>query len=57
MVLSITDLPNKVALDNYATALSQVASGQIDVMVTYADARRDYAEQWNTNLVERIYLG
>ena len=40
--LSITDLPNKVALDNYATSLSQLASGQIDVMVTYADARRDY---------------
>lgn len=46
--ISITDLPNKVALDNYATSLSQLASGQIDVMVTYADARRDYEEQWNT---------
>lgn len=46
--ISITDLPKKVALDNYATALSQLASGQIDVMVTYADARRDYEEQWNT---------
>ena len=47
--LSLTDLPNKVALDNYATSLSQLASGQIDVMVTYADARLDYAEQWNSN--------
>lgn len=46
--ISITDLPNKVALDNYATSLSQLASGQIDVMVTYADARRDYADQWNS---------
>jgi len=46
--ISLTDLPKKVALDNYATALSQLASGQVDVMVTYADARRDYAEQWNT---------
>lgn len=46
--ISITDLPKKVALDNYATSLSQLASGQIDVMVTYADARRDYADQWNT---------
>ena len=34
---------------NYATSLSQLASGQIDVMVTYADARLDYAEQWNSN--------
>ena len=42
------DRTKKVALDNYATSLSQLASGQIDIMVTYADARRDYAEQWNT---------
>lgn len=47
--ISITDLQNKVALDNYATSLSQLASGQIDVMVTYADARLDYAKQWNTD--------
>lgn len=47
--ISITDLPNKVALDNYATSLSQLASGQIDIMVTYADARRDYVEKWNTD--------
>lgn len=46
--LSITDLPNKVALDNYATSLTQLASGQIDVMVTYADARLDYADKWTT---------
>lgn len=46
--MSITDLPKKVALDNYATSLSQLASGQIDVMVTYADARRDYENDWTT---------
>ena len=46
--MSITDLPNKVALDNYATSLSQLASGQIDVMVTYADARRDYEADWTS---------
>ena len=47
--ISITDLKSKVALDNYATSLSQLASGQIDVMVTYADARLDYVDQWNSN--------
>lgn len=46
--MSITDLPSKVLLDNYATTLSQLASGQIDVMVTYADVRRDYESDWNT---------
>lgn len=47
--ISITDLNNKVALDNYATMLSQLASGQVDVMVTYADARLDYADQWTSS--------
>ena len=37
-----------MALDNYATALTQLASGQIDVMVTYADARLDYADKWTS---------
>ena len=46
--LSITDLPSKVALDNYPTLLTQLASGQIDVMVTYADARLDYADKWTS---------
>lgn len=46
--ISVTDLPNKVLLDNYATSLSQLASGQIDVMVTYADARRDYEKEWES---------
>ena len=47
--ISILDLNSKVALDNYATALSQLASGQIDVMVTYADARLDYADKWTSD--------
>ncbi len=46
--ISVTDLPKKVALDNYATALSQLAAGQIDVMFTYADARRDYEADWTS---------
>lgn len=47
--ISVTDLPNKVLLDNYATSLSQLANEQIDVMVTYADARRDYADKWESD--------
>ena len=47
--ISITDLKSKVALDNYATSLSQLASGRIDVMVTYADARLAYVDQWNSS--------
>ena len=47
--MSILDLPNKVALDGYGTAVSQLANEQIDVMVAYADARRDCEAQWTTD--------
>ncbi|MGL5978917.1 MAG: phosphate/phosphite/phosphonate ABC transporter substrate-binding protein [Erysipelotrichaceae bacterium] len=46
--ISITDLPNKVAIDNYTTAFTQLAAEQIDVMVTYADARLDNVDNWTS---------
>lgn len=44
----ITDLSKAVQSDSYASAFARLASGQVDVLLTYADARRDYAERWNT---------
>lgn len=44
----ISDLPSAVQADSYASAFARLASGQVDVLVTYADARRDYAERWNS---------
>jgi len=44
----ITDLANAVQADSYASAFARLASGQIDVLVTYADARRDYEGSWTT---------
>lgn len=44
----VADLSNTVISDSYASAFARLASGQVDVLVTYADARRDYAERWNT---------
>ena len=44
----ISDLSSAVQADSYASAFARLASGQVDVLVTYADARRDYAERWNT---------
>ena len=44
----ISDLNSAVQSDSYASAFARLASGQVDVLVTYADARRDYAERWNT---------
>lgn len=44
----ISDLPSAVQADSYASAFARLASGQVDVLVTYADGRRDYAERWNS---------
>ena len=44
---TITDLSKVVQADSYASAFARLALGQTDVMVTYADARRDYADKWN----------
>ncbi|MCR5417140.1 MAG: PhnD/SsuA/transferrin family substrate-binding protein [Pseudobutyrivibrio sp.] len=44
----ISDLSHTVLSDNYGTAFSRLASGQIDVLVTYADARRDNEDKWTS---------
>jgi phosphonate transport system substrate-binding protein len=44
----ITDLSNAVQADSYGSAFARLASGQVDVLVTYADARRDNEEKWTT---------
>ena len=44
---NITDLSHAVECDSYGTAFARLAQGQIDVLCTYADARRDYVEKWN----------
>lgn len=43
----ITDLPHAVQCDSYGSAFARLASGQVDVLCTYADARRDYESKWN----------
>jgi len=45
---TITDLSQVVQADSYASAFGRLAMGQTDVLVTYADARRDYADKWNS---------
>lgn len=44
----ITDLNSAVQSDSYGSAMARLASGQVDVLLTYADARRDYEEKWNS---------
>ncbi len=45
---NITDLSHAVQCDSYGTAFARLAQGQIDVLCTYADARRDYEEKWQS---------
>jgi len=45
---TITDLENVVQSDSYGSSFARLASGQIDVMVTYADARRDNEDKWQS---------
>ncbi|WP_205570319.1 phosphate/phosphite/phosphonate ABC transporter substrate-binding protein [Ethanoligenens harbinense] len=44
----LTDLAHVVQADSYGSAFARLASGQVDVVCTYADARLDYAQQWTT---------
>lgn len=45
---NITDLEHVVQSDSYGSAFARLASGQVDIVCTYADARRDYEDEWTT---------
>lgn len=45
---TIGDLEHTFTADSYGSAFARLASGQIDILVTYADARRDNEEKWTT---------
>ena len=45
---NISDLQNVVQSDSYASSAARLASGQIDIMVGYADLRSDYAKKWTS---------
>ena len=43
---SVADLSYTVSANSYADLFAELASGEIDVLVCYADARRDHAARW-----------
>ncbi|MBB4824745.1 phosphonate transport system substrate-binding protein [Sporosarcina luteola] len=43
---TITNLAHVVQADSYGSAFARLAAEQIDVLVAYADARRDNADAW-----------
>lgn len=45
---NITELAHAVQSDSYGSAFARLASGQIDILCTYADARRDYEDKWTS---------
>ena len=45
----VTDLSNAVVADSYGSAFARLAAGQTDVLVTYADARRDNEAKWTAD--------
>jgi phosphonate transport system substrate-binding protein len=45
---TISELKSTVQMDSYGSGFARLASGQIDVLPVYADARRDFAEAWKT---------
>lgn len=44
----ITDLEHTVQSDSYGSAMARLASGQVDIVLAYADVRNDYVDQWNS---------
>ncbi|MGV3487664.1 MAG: phosphate/phosphite/phosphonate ABC transporter substrate-binding protein [Tuberibacillus sp.] len=44
----ITDLKHVVQSDSYGSSFARLAAGQADVLVVYADGRRDYEKDWTT---------
>ncbi len=44
---NVTELSHAVQADDYGSAFGRLATGDIDVLCTYADARRDYETKWN----------
>ena len=44
----ITDLANVVQSDSYTNAMTRLAAEQVDIVVGYADLRRDNVDKWQT---------
>ncbi|WP_256958432.1 MULTISPECIES: phosphate/phosphite/phosphonate ABC transporter substrate-binding protein [Vagococcus] len=43
---NLSELKNIVQSDSYGSAFARLASGQVDVVLAYADARRDFEKNW-----------
>lgn len=46
----LTDLAHVTQSDSYGSSFARLAAGQSDIIVAYADARRDNEDKWTTDL-------
>lgn len=46
----VSDLSHAVQSESYASSVARLASEQVDIIVGFADLRRDYDEQWTTEM-------
>ncbi len=53
---SITDLDNAVQSNGYGDSVVKLAAEQVDVITMYADARRDYEENWTTEFAREASI-
>lgn len=53
----ITDLTNVVTLSGYGESFAQAAAESVDVIVCYADGRRDYEAAWTLPTTEQDATG
>lgn len=44
----ITSLDHVVTSDSYGSSFARLASEQVDILVTFADGRRDYEDDWTS---------
>ncbi|MFL2129510.1 phosphate/phosphite/phosphonate ABC transporter substrate-binding protein [Ruoffia sp. FAM 26255] len=47
---NLSDLENVVQADSYLNSFARLASGQVDILTVFADGRRDYVDQWQSEL-------
>ncbi|GIN63604.1 phosphonate ABC transporter substrate-binding protein [Robertmurraya siralis] len=53
---SITDIDNAVQSNGYGDSFAKLAAEQVDIVVGYADARRDNVDKWTTDFAREATI-
>ncbi len=52
----VADLRHTVQANSYSDAFARLAAGEVDALLTYADARREYADQWDAEFGREVTI-